>query len=67
MGTIGGWPTLAQVSFLDGAPSKLRLGGAFDFQASDHPRSLLPKEFRRSIVTSDLVHSPYHAQSSSGP
>jgi hypothetical protein len=29
---FGGWPRLARVSTLEGAPSKLRLGGAFDFR-----------------------------------
>jgi hypothetical protein len=26
---VGGWPAIAQVSVPEGAPSKLRLGGAF--------------------------------------
>jgi hypothetical protein len=45
-GEEGGWPTLAHVPTLEGAPSKLRLGGAFPWC---HPNSrALPEQDKYS-------------------
>jgi len=55
------WPSL---DYQAGAPSKLRLGGAFDswVMGTAHSELDAPKTFPQPIVTSDLAHGSHFVE-----